>query len=421
MFNHITNWDKANNESKIANESLTAKLERYKKRVKILEQRFNDDLSSHEKFIDSQMDDIIRMKNTKFATFEMKIDTLKQTLSKHVKEKESLLTTLNGFKMEFNQRESKSIDKEIIFEQNELKAQLQAKDIIISKLKETIRSLRDNANPASVKEDIDDIETINIKLEHSVAKLLFESSNSRKGFVNAALKNKLRKLKGKNVINTAVSKPNATTISPGMYKLDLEPLAPKVLENKDAHIAYIKHSQEHAKNLQEIVESARALSPLDRVICSTGASGSQPTGNTKNSRILQSTSSSKTNKFLGHVINGDGIHVDPSKIEAVKNWKAPRTSSEVCSFLGLAGYYREEQENAFQTLKGKLCDAPVLALLEGPKDFVVYCNAFGLGLGCVLMQRGNVIAYASRQLKIHEKNYTTHDLELGAVLFALKI
>ncbi|GKB48803.1 putative reverse transcriptase domain-containing protein [Tanacetum coccineum] len=151
--------------------------------------------------------------------------------------------------------------------------------------------------------------------------------------------------------------------------------------------------------------------------------------------------------FLGHVINGDGIHVDPSKIEAVKDWKAPRTPSEVRSFLGLAGYYRpfiddfskiakpftvltqkcktfnwdEEQENAFQTLKDKLCNAPVLSLPDGPKDFVVYCDASGLGLGCVLMQRGKVIAYASRQLKIHEKNYTTHDLELGAVVFALKI
>ncbi|GJU93524.1 putative reverse transcriptase domain-containing protein [Tanacetum coccineum] len=152
-------------------------------------------------------------------------------------------------------------------------------------------------------------------------------------------------------------------------------------------------------------------------------------------------------KFLGHVINGNGIHVDPSKIEAVKNWKALRTPTEVRSFLGLAGYYRrfienfskiaksltiltqkcktfdwgEEQELAFQTLKDKLCNAPVLALPDGPEDFVVYCDASRIGLGCVLMQRGKVIAYASRQLKIHEKNYTTHDLELGAVVFALKI
>ncbi|GKF04507.1 putative reverse transcriptase domain-containing protein, partial [Tanacetum coccineum] len=81
----------------------------------------------------------------------------------------------------------------------------------------------------------------------------------------------------------------------------------------------------------------------------------------------------------------------------------------------------KEQELAFQTLKDKLCNAPVLALPDGPKEFVVYYDASGIGLGCVLMQRGKVIAYASRQLKIHEENYTTHDLELGAVVFALKI
>ncbi|GJW25751.1 putative reverse transcriptase domain-containing protein [Tanacetum coccineum] len=152
-------------------------------------------------------------------------------------------------------------------------------------------------------------------------------------------------------------------------------------------------------------------------------------------------------QFLGHVINGNGIHVDPSKIEAVKNWKAPRTPTEVCSFLGLAGYYRRFIENfskiaksltiltqkcktfdlreghelSFQNLKDKLYNDPVLALPNGPKDFVVYCDASGIGLGCMLMQRGKVIAYVSTQLKIHEKNYTTHDLELGAVVFALKI
>ncbi|GJY90882.1 putative reverse transcriptase domain-containing protein [Tanacetum coccineum] len=126
-------------------------------------------------------------------------------------------------------------------------------------------------------------------------------------------------------------------------------------------------------------------------------------------------------QFLRHMINGNGIYVDHSKIEAVKNWKAPRTPSEVRSFLGLAGYYRrfienfskiaksltiltqkcktfywgEEQELAFQTLKDKLCNAPVLALLDGPEDFMVYCNASGIKLGYVLMQRGKVIAYAS--------------------------
>ncbi|GJS45359.1 putative reverse transcriptase domain-containing protein [Tanacetum coccineum] len=135
------------------------------------------------------------------------------------------------------------------------------------------------------------------------------------------------------------------------------------------------------------------------------------------------------------------------KERQVSTEKAPRTPTEVRSFLGLAGYCRrfiknfskiaksltsltqksktfdwgEEHELAFQTLKNKLCNAPVLALPDGPEDFVVYCDASWIGLGCVLLQRGKVIAYASRQLKIHKKNYITHDLELGAVVFALKI
>ncbi|GJR67215.1 putative reverse transcriptase domain-containing protein [Tanacetum coccineum] len=142
-----------------------------------------------------------------------------------------------------------------------------------------------------------------------------------------------------------------------------------------------------------------------------------------------------------------GLHVDPAKIEAVKNWTSPTTPTEVRQFLGLAGYYRrfiegfskiakpltkltqknknyiwgEEQESAFQLLKQKLCEAPILALPEGNDDFVIYCDASLQGLGAVLMQREKVIAYASRQLKPHEENYTTHDLELGAVVFALKI
>nr|GEY78994.1 putative reverse transcriptase domain-containing protein [Tanacetum cinerariifolium] len=81
----------------------------------------------------------------------------------------------------------------------------------------------------------------------------------------------------------------------------------------------------------------------------------------------------------------------------------------------------EEHELAFQTLKDKLCNSLVLSLPDRPKDFVVYCDVSDIGLGCVLMQRGKVIAYASRQLKIHENIYTTHDLELGAVVVALKI
>ncbi|KAD6454523.1 hypothetical protein E3N88_09229 [Mikania micrantha] len=152
-------------------------------------------------------------------------------------------------------------------------------------------------------------------------------------------------------------------------------------------------------------------------------------------------------QFLGHVVCADGILVDPSKVQAVMKWSPPKTPTEIRSFLGLAGYYRrfiqdfariaspltkltrkdvkfvwgDDQEKAFNELKFKLTQAPVLTLPDGPDDFVVYSDASYLGLGCVLMQRGKVIAYASRQLKVHEVNYPTHDLELAAVVFALKI
>ncbi|GJV79994.1 putative reverse transcriptase domain-containing protein, partial [Tanacetum coccineum] len=152
-------------------------------------------------------------------------------------------------------------------------------------------------------------------------------------------------------------------------------------------------------------------------------------------------------QFLGHVIDSEGIHVDPAKIESIKDWASPKSPTEIRQFLGLAGYYRrfiegfskiakpmtkltqkkvkfewgDKQEAAFQLSKQKLCSAPILALPEGSEDFIAYCDAYKKGLGAVLMQREKVISYASRQLKIHEKNYTTHDLELGAVVFALKI
>ncbi|GKC96426.1 putative reverse transcriptase domain-containing protein [Tanacetum coccineum] len=107
--------------------------------------------------------------------------------------------------------------------------------------------------------------------------------------------------------------------------------------------------------------------------------------------------------FLGHMFNQSGIHVDPSKIEAVKNWKAPTTLSEVRSFLGLAVYYqRKKEEEAFQTLKNNLCDAPILSLPDGVEDFIVYCDASNQGLGCVIMKRGKGKSpIIEDKLKIH--------------------
>ncbi|GJT27713.1 putative reverse transcriptase domain-containing protein [Tanacetum coccineum] len=122
-------------------------------------------------------------------------------------------------------------------------------------------------------------------------------------------------------------------------------------------------------------------------------------------------------QFLGHLIDSQGLHVDPAKIEDVKNWTSPTTPTE----KNKKYIWGEEQGSAFQLLKQKLCEAPILALPEGNDDFVIYCDASLQGLGAVLMQREKVITYASRQLKPHEENYTTHDLELGTVAFALKI
>src|ERR1051325_7148683 len=151
--------------------------------------------------------------------------------------------------------------------------------------------------------------------------------------------------------------------------------------------------------------------------------------------------------FLGHVISGDGIAVDPSKVDAVLRWETPKSVTEIRSFLGLAGYYRRfiegfsklalpltkltckgaafvwdvKCEESFVELKKRLTTAPILILPNPEELFVVYCDASKMGLGGVLMQNGKVVAYASRKLKIHEKNYPTHDLELAAVVFVLKI
>jgi hypothetical protein len=151
--------------------------------------------------------------------------------------------------------------------------------------------------------------------------------------------------------------------------------------------------------------------------------------------------------FLGHVISAGGIAVDPSKVKDVLNWMPPTNASEIHSFLGLAGYYHwfikdfskiakpmtrlleknknfdwtEECQVSFKELKKRLTSAPVLILPDITKKFGIYCDASRQELGCVLMQGGQVVSYASRQLRKHEENYPTHDLELAAVVHALKI
>nr|GEW03284.1 hypothetical protein [Tanacetum cinerariifolium] len=322
MTNHVAHLDNENQTNKLVNESLTAELERYKERVAIFEQRQNVDLNKCKKLIDSQMDDLTQNKNAKLEAFQQEIDTLKETLSNNVKEKEYLSTTLNVFKTESKEKESKYIDKKIVLkkqnkELENIISQSQEKDTVIRKLKNRIKCLMEKEGVENVKKDIDEIETINIELELSVAKLLSKNKNIRKERehlksifkgqfdsikqtrirskehsdslclmekegvenvkkdideietinielelnLNAQLQEKVFAI-AKSVVDTAVSK-HAATIAPGMFSINVEPLAPQLLKNKDVHMDYIKHSRNDADTLREIVKNARALSPLN--------------------------------------------------------------------------------------------------------------------------------------------------------------
>jgi hypothetical protein len=151
--------------------------------------------------------------------------------------------------------------------------------------------------------------------------------------------------------------------------------------------------------------------------------------------------------FLGHVLSKEGVFVDPGKVKDVLEWEPPQNVSNIRSFLSLAGYYcrfmkdfskiakpmtrllekgkdfkwSEECQASFEELRKRLTLAPVLTLPDITRSFDVYCDASHSGLGCVLMQDGKVVSYASKQLKKHKENYPTHDLELAVVVHALKI
>ncbi|KAL4011676.1 hypothetical protein IC575_028737 [Cucumis melo] len=195
----------------------------------------------------------------------------------------------------------------------------------------------------------------------------------------------------------------------------------------DDILIYSKTEAEHEEHLRQVLETLRA--------------------NRLYAKFSKCEFWLKKVSFLGHVVSSEGVSVDPAKIEAVTNWPRPSTVSEIRSFLGLAGYYRRfvedfsrivspltqltrkgtpfvwspACESSFQKLKQKLVTAPVLIVPDGLGSFMIYSDASKKGLGCVLMQQGRVVAYASRQLKSHEQNYPTHDLELAVVVFALKI
>ncbi|GKE13700.1 hypothetical protein Tco_1421277, partial [Tanacetum coccineum] len=416
LSNQVTNCNKVNNDNIIASETLSAELERYKERVKLLEERQNVDLGTREKLI---IDDINQEKNAQFADFEKEINHLKQTLSEQSKEKELLTKKFNVFKNESKEKEAKNIDTKIalekkvkelnnietnvisiadsketlmleeesrpkmllkqsdplvlekkvntkpidyaelnrlskdfgkrfaprelpkvslvntslkklkyhlsqfdnvvkkritpnaltewewgfehtkavfqneiipfsktlkdifnvfdkdlliecetepsfdqLFELNNLKAELQAKETTIKKLKAHVKRVSETSTSESVKKDLDEIDTINIELEHRVIRLIAKNEHLKQTYkqlydsikplrVRAKEQTKSLVNQGKDIIDNAAQMSNAATFAPGMYKLDLVNLASKVKNNMEAHEYYLKHTMEQADILRE--------------------------------------------------------------------------------------------------------------------------------------------------------------------------
>ncbi|GJY74788.1 hypothetical protein Tco_0479219 [Tanacetum coccineum] len=240
-----------------------------------------------------------------------------------------------------------------------------------------IQSMREKSKDENVKYDYCEIEAKNVELENSVAKLLSKNDHlcneinhenedlkaqiQDKVFVITSLKNDLRKIKGKEIVDIALQIPSANTIIPGMFKLDLEPLAPRLLQNREAHIDYLKYTQEQADILWEIVEQAKAEHPLDkdakkvdvtpknkvkkvrfveplisssnRLKCSTSKSGSKPTGNKRNDRISQTPSRNMKNKVESQPrkVNKKKCVVKPVHDVNVKHSLLHANSEPVCA------------------------------------------------------------------------------------------
>nr|GEX76974.1 hypothetical protein [Tanacetum cinerariifolium] len=269
----VINYTKINQDNKSVNETLTAELERHKDQVRILKEGNNVD-----KVSDS-------------CAQSMEIDSLKQTLLEHLKEKESLKQT----------------------------AHYQEIDIIIKKLKERIKSLSGNLKEEKIKQELGETKTINIELDHRVTKLVTENEHLKHTYKqlydsikSSPLKDTLRKLKGKAVVDEAVT---LHPIDPELLKIDVAPLAPKLRNNRTAHYDYLKHTQEETATLRfteninssgnTIIKTASSSNVLSNkpMISSTGvnlptsASGSLASGNTKKDRIQQTQSSAKRNKL----------------------------------------------------------------------------------------------------------------------------
>nr|GEX56688.1 hypothetical protein [Tanacetum cinerariifolium] len=318
MINHVNNREKANKEQN--NESITVELEGYKERVKTFKKRLNIDLSCREKMIDSQMDDMIK---EKLALKEKKAQQMKPTLYDGIviSEKHVAMPVIDNEKTLFLKEESRSkILTDDFGERFTPQQELSAEQAFWLRITNpTIESFLPPVR-VEVPSKLPKVSLVNESLKKLKFQLAqFDSVVNKRTTPNALTK-------GKATVDNVVQIPSATTVVLGMFKLDLEPLAPKLMHNKECHIFYLKHTQDQADVLQGLVEQAKAKQPFDneldfackhtkriqellvyvkdtcpsvirlRVICSISASGSKPSGNTKNNRISQPSSSNKINK-----------------------------------------------------------------------------------------------------------------------------
>ncbi|GJT87466.1 hypothetical protein Tco_1069183 [Tanacetum coccineum] len=357
LLNQVTNCNKVNNDNIIDNETLSAELERYKERVKLLEERQNVDLA--QQIRPMLYDDNVIAKETNVILIVDSEETLmleeenfgKRFVPQRELSDEQALhpiidqSTSSPIKIESPQELPKITPNALTEGEWGLKAELQAKDTTIKKLKAHIKHINESTSE-SVKKDFNEIETINIKLEHRVIRLIAENEHLKQPYKQLydsikpsrvcakeqteSLVNQVNqiKIKGKDTVDNAAQMLNATTMALGMYKLEPIILAPRVENNREAHEYYLKHTMEQAAILKEVVEQAKSQNPLDstsysvcmyvkliqellgnipkvtnrpllsstRVNLFTSASRSKPSDNIKNDRISRTPSSNEKNK-----------------------------------------------------------------------------------------------------------------------------
>nr|GEU31781.1 hypothetical protein [Tanacetum cinerariifolium] len=299
----VISEEKANKEHN--NKSVTAELERYKERVKTFEQHLNIDLSSHEKMINSRMDDMIKEK----IALKEQVDSLEQNLSKQIK-KGMFIANIHSF-----QKLTKDFGKRFT-PQQELSDE-QAFWLRMS----TLTSKPSDAVPIKIEapKELSKISLVNEslkKLKFHLAK--FDNVVKIRTTPNAHTE-------GKEIIDIAEQKPSASTIVPGMFKLDLEPLAPRLLQNREIHLEYIKNTQEQADILWGIVKQAKSKQPLDNTLdfaC-----------NKKNDRISQTTSRNMKNKIEAQPrnVNKKNRVVEPIRNVDVKQSQLNANSKPICA------------------------------------------------------------------------------------------